>query len=303
MPIVSSFCALGMMMEWARRASNRATVQDSGTEVAGDSEQKKLAQLSFFSVIAKAFGMGLVLSADVQEIATNSNSSWLTGAIISFRLVHTLSVCFLLMVIFGPSSLRERMRNSGANFLQDATSWTEYFDYDFATLNFEKTAMVFFVCAYDISMVPFLPWKDTPYYQASKGYASEGVMLFIVRVDIVQKSLCAIIYFADFAASLDGHSNTLIGLVLGLLMSLSSAVLSSCLIYFKDFIKEMASNERRRDKESESSESDDDERKHPPENDSGMEFGALYPEKVAEGQVRDTTNPLHGTKEQNIQTV
>ena len=65
-------------------------------------------------------------------------------------------------------------------------SSSELFHYEFAKVNIPITGMILILCACDISFIQMLPWKNTTFYEDSKGFPSKSLMHFALVVDIMQ---------------------------------------------------------------------------------------------------------------------
>ena len=159
-----------------------------------------MGRLGFISVVVlKMFPLGYSYGSDIASIflGPQLGYSQLVG-----RMLHIIAAIFLVVLLFAPPSTTRRIiLKSGSKMLESTLLWSEDFHYDFASANLAKTGIVFILCSCDISMVQMLPWKDTPHYKESRGFASASLMTFAVCVDLVQKSVSGVSYLLNLIES------------------------------------------------------------------------------------------------------
>ena len=133
------------------------------------------------------------------------------------------------------------MSTSGSQVLQEAASWSDHFHYDFAKRNIPVIGVVLVLCACDISMVQMLPWKDTAFFEESKGFPCKSLMRFALGADMVQASvsaLCSIVYIGTAMAS-DAKNPTTsseaqVFFGLNITVSLLTVIMSFVLLYLRE---------------------------------------------------------------------
>ena len=163
-----------------------------------------LAPLSWYQVVTIVILPGFNFGSEiVLIIGIMYEMPPLAVVMLLFRLVHVVGTLFLVIALFGSKSTKGYLTQHENTIIKEAASWSELLHYGFAKGNVSITGIVLLLCACDISLMQMLPWKNTSFYEESKGFPSKSMMRFALSIDILQASvsaLCSIIYIGSAVA-------------------------------------------------------------------------------------------------------
>ena len=106
---------------------------------------------------------------------------WYAFTMSSFRAMHVVGGIVLIDTIFGS----KRMKRFMEHFISEAGILGSNLEEGFCRKNVAVVGLTILLCLLDICMVEFLPWKESEFYNDSRGFPTIGLMKFCLVLDAI----------------------------------------------------------------------------------------------------------------------
>jgi hypothetical protein len=260
----------------------------SVVQVKREMHPDRLGQLSRFKCFVKAAASGLDFGTEVFLIAAIwENSTGIALGMIMFRLLHLFGALFLLISTYVHNP--EILRYVGY-IVRDARSTSDLIDKEFTRDNVALVCTVSLSMMCDLSMVEFLPWKQSKFFQESHGLPSMYVLKFYLEISVVHSIvsvICEIAYLATYSGLDDATTGEQAKALFGLNIAFSIGGL------FLSFIMYVLKGELLRGTHLEMKQEIENRAMAAPMH---SHYGGT--DMLELGTVRDTGNPLHSQQNQ-----
>ena len=152
-------------------------------------KEADLARLERAKVVIKSFAPGLSFGSEVfLIIGMMIELPSLAIVMFVFRSLHFLGCLSLVIVIFGPLHVAQGMERviPGASTLRDSLN------VQFSVANIPFVGILLILCMFDVTMLQFLPWKQSRFHVESQGYPAIGMMQFCLGIKTLQSSVSVV---------------------------------------------------------------------------------------------------------------
>ena len=190
----------------------------------------KLGQLALFKVVIKSLLPGFGFGSEIFLIISMSyHAIGIAMVMLCFRLMHAVSC----VVIASSLTETEDGCEKQLNFFCVGDRTKESFDREFSQDNIIIIQVVFLLSACDLSMIQFLPWKKSLFYEKANGYPTYSLMKYCLALSVLQSlndTICEIVYLMTYSHI--GSSQLIVLFYINILMSvftLLNGLLNFCL--------------------------------------------------------------------------
>ena len=157
----------------------------------------KLATLTPFKVLLKSGFAGFGFGSELFLILGLLVDAPPFGiAMMVFRCLHPICAGIHGAMLFYPNSRLVKYLDS-ENIFFDARDLHKSFDDKFSTLYFPHVVAIMALSFCDCSVLQFLPWQDSPFYNESHGFPTMSVLKYTLGVDTLQSTatvICQVTY-------------------------------------------------------------------------------------------------------------
>ena len=161
-------------------------------------EPHTLAQLSHTQAALKSFVPGFTFGSEfVLVIGLWSEARGLAVTILLFRLLHAVCAIALIAAIYAPFRIAERLDG----VIEGASKLRDDLDRKFSRANTHLVVAMLLLIVCDVMMVPLMPWKQSRFNEASRGFPSMGVLQCCSGVKTLQSLVSAACQIAFLAGS------------------------------------------------------------------------------------------------------
>jgi hypothetical protein len=156
---------------------------------------KPVGTLSRFQVVLKSIMPGFTFGSELLLIVgIFKHATILAGFMLSFRLLHLFGGLLVVATLFGSRKFGRKIESL---FLEDASHLHEKTDDTFFRENIPFFGVLMIISMCDVTMLVFMPWQATRFFNESKGYPTLSLMKFCMRIKTTQSlvsAVCQIMY-------------------------------------------------------------------------------------------------------------
>jgi hypothetical protein len=258
-----------------------------------ESHRSGLATPTRFHAFIKSFITGFSFASELFLMAgLMGEKTAMATTMLLFRLLHLFGCVFLMTVFFGPERISVEL---GANATR------RELNKDFCIEKAMPVGVIILLCCCDVSMVQFLPFKESTFFQKSKGYATMFLMKVCLSIDCLQSSvtaICQIVYLGE-SSNTSGPTTTSQAKFMfaaNIMISLVGVVMGLILLIMKQSVLENSSSSSSDEQHSGEKEDKNDEAS---EISADVELAMVYSKSISSildnesGGIVTCDNPMH----------
>jgi hypothetical protein len=211
-----------------------------------ESSKSKLALLQRLQVVLKSLLPGFTFGSEIFLIIGVMQDCPGTGAtMLLFRLLHAVAAVCIIIILFGPIGIATRFEA----IINGSTSLREDIDEQFSRENIPFIGVLLVFCLFDVTMLQFMPWKESRFYTESKGFPRFSLLQVCLITKTVQSFASAVcqVVFLSANASLDDPTMSAQGktlFALNIIFSILGVVLGLMMLCLKEtFLRKVETGE------------------------------------------------------------
>lgn len=169
-----------------------------------------LAQLSKFQTFTKSFLAGSTWGSELFLIAgLFEDSPDYAIAMLCLRLLHFVCGAIVLYGMLGKKgTFRDRINKRLVHHSHEEKGLPDMLNHDFLRENIPVVNLLMLLTMCDCTIVQFMPWRKSHMYSQSKGFATKGLMKFVLGTKTIQCILSTVVQIAYLASTDDAEPTT-----------------------------------------------------------------------------------------------
>lgn len=193
----------------------------------------RIAKIGWGRAFGRAMVSGFLTGSEFFLIAVIwLQAPYLGGTMLFFRLIHIGGGMLLIVCIFAQREDIVRVLKENVPYF---ATLGEFINKGFARKNMSLLCVISFAMTLDLSMLTFLPWKESRFYRESYGMPSMEVMKFYLALTTLHSliSVCCEISYLSFFTYPSGINNDIANALFALNITMSvCGVFAGFLQYF-----------------------------------------------------------------------